>query len=207
MPEPTTKRRPARPPRPAVSPARAYLAAGVLCALVLVPTLLHARQTQRRALVELAAAWAQVGHAVETQSKASELAAQIRALGDEVRRHGGVKPAIALGAVTATLINRLPETATLDRLELRVLDEGGHRMLRGSAAGFAPDLLEMDAFATRLDQMPPFEDVRFEERPQHDRESDGAFGFAVTFRVDLDRRARLATAGDVRPAGTEGAAR
>ena len=103
MPEPTTD---GRPRSPAISPARAYLAAALVCVVVLGLTSLHARQAHRRALAELATAWAHAGQAIEAEAKAGDLAARIRALSADLERHRRLGPSIDLSAVTATLIKR-----------------------------------------------------------------------------------------------------
>ena len=187
MPEPT----PDRPPRrPATSPVRAYVTAALLCAVALGLTSLHARQAHRRARAELTTARGQAGRAIESEAKAGELTDRIRELSRDLERHQRLRSSIELSAVTATLVNRLPETATLDRFALSVDVDAGRRVLRGDGAGFAPSLDDLETFAVRLENTPPFDDVRVEERLQHARALDDSVGFGVTFRIDLDGPSR-----------------
>jgi hypothetical protein len=204
MPEPTTDRPPCP---PATSPVRAYVAAALLCVAVLGLTSLHARQAHRRALTDLARAWGQAGQVIESEAKAGELTDRIRELSRDLERRERSRSSIEVSAVTATLVNRLPDTATLDRLALRVGVEAGGEVLRGDAAGFATSLEDLEVLAVRLEDT-PFEDVSVEERLGHARSLGDAVGFGLTFRIQMDADPRETLSAEVAgEPGPEGAVR
>ncbi len=105
--------------------------------------------------------------------------------------------------VVATLVNEMPESAALDRLDLRVAGrqaarrsgrararEGGAalRLLEGEMGGFASSDREIADFVANLERLALCQQVTLDFTRTRTVNDRPAREFRISFRVDLDRR-------------------
>ena len=184
--------------------------AGLLAAVIVVIVLAtQARFQLDRAEKALLVAEVEANHVLEAEAKAREL----RTLLDEAHRYIDGYQELALpmdvSAVLATLVNQLPESVTLDRIDLdagarRIVssvrskgaaddEEAPPRVLTGELAGFATSDIEIAELVTRLQEVPPFEKVSLDFSRTKPVRGRSAREFRLSFRIDLEAPYEIAT--------------
>jgi len=184
-----------------VRAGRYVTAAAVSIVLVILATT-HSRLELEHAREALVAAREQADLVLNAEAKAAELGDMIR----QVRRHIDQYECIALpldpSAVLATVINRMPEGMTLDRIDLDAGarraartprsrgavndDQTPPRVLIAEISGFAPNDRHIAEFVGRLDETPPLRAVSLDFSRTRVLRGHSAREFRLSFRIDLD---------------------
>jgi len=142
---------------------------------------------------------------ISMEQRIDGLRADLAELESAYERYHAIVPSLDLSELTATLVNHLPGSAVLDRLDLNTTGRrGGSRTARdrGSASsgdraarqmtvelmGFAPDDRVIAQYVGTLDRLGIFDHVTLDfSRTRIVRERP-AREFRISIRLDLDRR-------------------
>jgi len=155
-----------------------------------------------------AAAQAEQVFAIEARS--AQLRHELDSINEFTRRYDRLALPLNVGDVLATVVNALPESVTLDQLDLdagsrvigrtaRSRSQGSNvesgdappRVLTAEISGFAANDQHIAELVSRLEAMKPFEAVSLDfsrSRRVNDRD---AREFRVSFRIDLDNNYRV----------------
>ncbi len=178
------------------------LAFGVISMTITIAIATHSRialSTAQDRLFETAGAAEQL---FATEARASELKHELEAIRGFTRFYDRLAFPLRIGDVLNTIVNMMPESITLDQVELdagaRTLgrstrargtekgDQNSPRILTGEISGFAANDQQIAELVTALEQTPPFENVSLDfsrGRRVNDRD---AREFRLSFRISLD---------------------
>jgi hypothetical protein len=179
-----------------------YITAAVAAVAILVLATTHTRLGLNRARADFAAAREQADLVLSTEAKAAELSTTIADLEGYTRRYDRIALPLEVSAVLATLINRLPDGMTLDRIDL---DAGARRVARSprskgeknpelapprvltaEISGFAPDDGAIAEFVAALEQIEPFGGISVDFSRTRAVRGLMAREFRLSFRIELD---------------------
>lgn len=165
-----------------------------------------ALSTAQERLFETAGAAEQV---FATEARAAELRHELESLHTYTRMYERLSFPLEVGDVLATIVNMLPESVTLDEIDLdagvrmightarsRAMDKDGDappRILTGEISGFAANDQEIAELVSALETTPPFQQVSLDfsrGRRVNDRD---AREFRLSFRIDLDNKYQVTT--------------
>ncbi len=179
-----------------------YVACGLVAVVLIIVSATHTRLGLERARAELVSANDQANLVLDVEAKADELSLMIADVQAHIDRYDRIALPINASEVVATLINRLPQGATLDRIDL---DAGVRRMVRtprsknetardhvsprvliAEISGFAPNDKRIAEFVTNLEQASPFRDVSLDFSRTRAVRGFSAREFRLSFRIDLE---------------------
>ncbi len=158
-----------------------------------------ALSTAQERLFETASAAEQV---FATEARAAELRHELESIESYTRTYERLSYPLDVGDVLATVVNMLPESVSLDEIDLdagaRVIGhtartraaakdgESPPRILTGEISGFAANDQEIAELVSALEATPPFDNVSLDfsrGRRVNDRD---AREFRLSFRIGLD---------------------
>jgi hypothetical protein len=142
-----------------------------------------------------------------TEARASELRHELESIQSYTRLYERLSFPLEVGDVLATVVNMLPESVTLDEIDLdageRVLAHTARsrgadksavappRVLTGEISGFAANDQHIAELVSTLESTPPFESVSLDfSRGRRVNETD-AREFRLSFRIALDATYRV----------------
>jgi hypothetical protein len=159
---------------------------------------------------------AQAEQVFATEARAAQLRHELEEITGFTRLYERLALPLNVGDVLATVVNALPDSVTLDQVDIdagpratgrtarsRSGAGGGGgdaretatpRLLTGEISGFAANDQHIAELVARLESTPPFEAVSLDfsrSRRVHDRD---AREFRVSFRIDLDTTYRVTRA-------------
>lgn len=180
------------------------LAFGVITMTITIAVATHSRialSTAQDRLFETAGAAEQI---FATEARASELKHELEAIRGFTRFYDRLAFPLRVGDILATIIDLMPESITLDQIDL---DAGARTLVRSTRArgaekgepntprtltaeisGFAADDQQIAELVSALEQTPPFQNVSLDfsrGRRVNDRD---AREFRLSFRISLDDR-------------------
>ena len=192
---------------------RAQSEAGVVAgryvvSLVIAVVLLGLAATHARLMLDLSrqrlrVAEEQADIALSAESQAAELRRQLDDTRDFIRRYGLIALPIDISRVVATLTNVLPESATLDRIDLasrysrtarskagrlNAAEGAVARTLTGELSGFALTDQDVAELVNRIEDIGLFEHVSLDFSRSRSVRGENARGFRISFRADLGVR-------------------
>jgi Tfp pilus assembly protein PilN len=204
-----------------------YLAALAGSILIVVALTTHARLGLHAARVQLTTAEADANLVLAAEAEVTTLEQEMAGLRAYIDRYEQVALPLQLSRVLATIVNELPESVSLDRIDLesQMRRAGGAarsrgqdktaggvnapRVLVGELGGFAASDQDITDLVARLERTPPFREVSLDYSRTRMVRDQGAREFRVSFRIDLEARYVLADAESTHTptaAGTPGAA-
>lgn len=181
--------------------------------LLVAVVLLGLAATHSRLMLDLArqrlrVAEEQADIVLSAEAKATQLRQMLDATSEFIRRYELIATPIEVSRVVATLVNVLPESATLDRIDLKTgpLQSGrsarGHsaskkdgpvpRWLTGEISGFAVTDMEVAELVGRINDIGLFDQVSLDFSRSRTVRGHMARGFRISFRADLDVRFEVA---------------
>jgi hypothetical protein len=180
-----------------------YIAATISVVMLLVVTATHSRIALNQASEQLQRTREQANQVLSVESKAAELRRILDRTEDFIETYERIALPLDVSQVIATIASTLPETVTLDQIDIdagaRVIARTSRskgeadtkapaapRILNGEISGFAASDLQITELVQRLSHMAPFKDVSLDfSRTRLVRERM-AREFRVSFRIDLD---------------------
>ncbi|MEE8131251.1 MAG: PilN domain-containing protein [Vicinamibacterales bacterium] len=175
--------------------------------LLLAVVLLGLAATHSRLMVDLARQRLRVAedHAdivLSAEAKATQLRETLNATSEFIRRYELIALPIEISRVMASLVNVLPESAALDRLDIkagtpqgirsargrgkRKADGPARRLLTGEINGFALTDQEVAELVARIEEIGFFDEVSLDFSRSRTVRGLKARGFRISFRADLD---------------------
>ncbi len=173
-----------------------------LTGLIVVAT--HSRMALSTAQDRLFETASQAERVFVTEARAAELKHQRDAINSFTQLYDRLAFPLSIGDVLATLVNTLPESVTLDQIDLsagaRTLGhsarsrgvekptEAPPRILTGEVSGFAANDQHIAELVSMLERTPPFQHVSLDfsrGRRVNDRD---AREFRLSFRINLDHQ-------------------
>jgi hypothetical protein len=145
-----------------------------------------------------------------TEARSAQLKHELAALQAYSEKYQKLAFPISVGNVIATVVNALPESITLDNLDLdagsRVVALGPRsrgvaagdpesappRVLTAELSGFAASDQDIAELVSTLEATVPFEDVSLDFSRSRRVNDKDAREFRVSFRIDLDRHYQVA---------------
>jgi hypothetical protein len=182
----------------------AAIAVGVAC------TWAKLRQNEARSRYERARDQADL--VIQTEQKQKELERTLKEIETRVERYALVAHPVEVSRIAATIVNLMPPSAVLDRLDIEAgarrplqsarspQSDGKQkqprppRMMTGELAGFAASELDVAELVARLSDRPPFHEVRLEFSRHRMVRERNAREFRVSFKVDLEADYTIAVA-------------
>lgn len=190
---------------------RTIAAVGIAIAIVVIAAT-HTRFKLDRARDGLQLAEAHADQVLAAEAQARELSAQLADVRELISTHDAIILPLELSAVLATLVNQLPPSVGLDRLDLdaqsRTRGRGGSatrprttgagsneasntlppRVLIGEMTGFAASDDEIAELVSRMETMQPFSAVSLDFSRTRAVRGHAAREFRISFKIDLDAR-------------------
>ena len=189
--------------------------ASAVVIIMLVVAATHSRWALHRAQVDLFNTSAQATEILSIEAKARTLQRVLTDSEQFIDMYKKVVMPIDASAVLATVIRNLPESATLDQIDLNAAvrpatrsprskadtrnDGPAPRILNGEVSGFAASDQHIAELVSRLSGTPPFKDVSLDFSRTREVRGQSAREFRVSFRIDLETAYRLANAADRSP--------
>ena len=172
--------------------------------VLLVALSFHARYDRDVQRTNYDRAKAEANAVISMEQRIDDLRSDLAELESAYARYRAIVPSIDLSDLTATLVNHLPGSAVLDRLDLHTAgrrSSGRSARDRGSAAGdrssrqmtieltgFAPDDRVIASYVGTLEKLRIFDHLTLDySRTKLVRERP-AREFRISLRLDLDRR-------------------
>jgi hypothetical protein len=178
--------------------------------LIVVLLMTHARFQVTAARNELLNTETRANYVLKVEEKSQELRSILEEGNRFISYYQELALPLEISSVVATIVNGLPESVTLDRIDL---DAGARRIMRtarskgpqeeaprppriliGEVAGFAASDLEIAELVSVLEQTPPFTDVSLDFSRTRSVHNKSAREFRLSFRIDLERRYEVAQA-------------
>jgi hypothetical protein len=189
-----------------------YAAVCVAVIALLIVLLTHSRLLLHRTKGRLVETEARANLVLACEAQVRELESALRTMNNTMQTYHRVAVPLEISRVLATVVNELPATATLDRLDLLVQSKpvavgarssgapGGKkgsdpisppavsRVLVGEMQGFAATDREIAELVGRLEQIPPFESVTLDYTRSRQINQQSAREFRLSFKINLDAR-------------------
>lgn len=188
-----------------------YITAFVITVLVVVALTTHARLSLQGARAQLRTAEADADRVLTQEQKIETLQTQLTDLRGELELYSRVALPLPISRVVATIVNELPDSVALDRIDLDAqtrrsgqgprtrsaeqTDQQLPRILVGELGGFAASDQDITELVKRLEGTAPFRDVNLDYSRSRLVRTQSAREFRVSFRIDLDARYELSDAG------------
>lgn len=190
---------------------RTIAVVGVAIAIVVIAAT-HTRFKLDRARDGLQVAEAHADQVLAAEAQARELNAQLADVRELIGTHDAIILPIELSAVLATLVNQLPPSVGLDRLDLDAqsrtrgrgagtarnrsaapnsnasTDTPPPRILVGEMTGFAASDDDIAELVSRMETMQPFSAVSLDFSRTRAVRGHAAREFRISFKIDLDAR-------------------
>ncbi len=174
--------------------------------LVIAVVLVGLAATHSRLMLDLArqrlrVAEEQADIVLSAEATATNLSETLDATSEYIRRYELIAMPIEVSRVVATLVNLLPESATLDRIDIRAGtpnagrsargrapkgDEPARRSLTGELSGFALTDLQVAQLVARIEDIGFFDQVSLDFSRSRTVRGVKARGFRISVRADLD---------------------
>ncbi len=174
--------------------------------LVIAVVLVGLAATHSRLMLDLArqrlrVAEEQADIVLSAEATASNLRETLNDKSEYIRRYQHIAMPIEISRVVATLVNLLPESATLDRIDLKAGTPNAGRSARGRAqkgdgparrslvgelSGFALTDMQVAELVARLEGIGFFDQVRLDFSRSRTVHGLKARGFRISIRADLD---------------------
>ena len=183
-----------------------FMAFTVICMTVTIAVATHSKialSTAQDRLFETAGAAEQV---FATEARAAELKHELGAIRSLTRQYERLAFPLSVSDVLATVVNLMPESVTVDQIDLdagaRVLgrsarartdkdEEAPPRILTGEISGFAANDQQIAELVSALEATPPFEHVSMDFSRGRRVNDHDAREFRLSFRIDLDATYRV----------------
>ncbi len=161
----------------------------------------HSRLMLDLARQRLRVAEEQADIVLSAEATATNLRETVDAMSEYIRRYGLIAMPIEISRVVATLVNLLPESATLDRIDIkagtpnagrsargraRKGDGPARRSLTGELSGFALTDLQVAELVARIEDIGFFDQVSLDFSRSRTVRGVKARGFRISVRADLD---------------------
>ncbi len=180
-----------------------YIAALLIASMLLLVPATHSRFQLDSARDRMQAAEEQANLVLTAEAKASQLRDELRETGVFIDRYEHLAMPIPMSRLIATIINELPASATLDRIDLNAAgrnarglvrrrglrdnSESPQRLLIGELSGFAASDRDVADFVERLESLGLCRQVSLDFSRTRNIRGRSAREFRVSFRIDLDR--------------------
>ncbi|MHC4082210.1 MAG: PilN domain-containing protein [Planctomycetota bacterium] len=191
-----------------------YVAAMLIGVVLLGLTATHSRLMLDLARERLRVAEEQANIVLAAEAKAAQLRRSLNETRDYIRRYEKIALPVEVSRVVATIINELPASATIDRVDLQAgarqrnrstrsrgtvrPDEPLPRVLMGDISGFAATDQDVAEIVANLEGLRLFEQVSLDfSRTRVVRERN-AREFRISIRADLDVRYDVEDSDDLR---------
>jgi hypothetical protein len=181
-----------------------YVAALLIGVVLLGLTATHSRLMLDLARDRLRVAEEQANIVLSAEAKAARLRRSLNDTRDYIRRYELIALPLEISRVIATIINELPASATIDRIDLQTgtrqrnrstrgrgsvrPDEPLPRMLKGELSGFAATDQDVAEMVTNLDGIGLFGQVSLDFSRTRTVRERNAREFRISFQADLDLR-------------------
>ncbi|UCD74984.1 MAG: hypothetical protein JSV91_14500 [Phycisphaerales bacterium] len=139
---------------------------------------------------------------LKAEARACELRQTLKAGNEAIAHYRELAHPLEISSVIATVVNQLPEGASLDRIDLDAgvrrilrsarskgtvdLDQASRRMLTAELAGFALSDLQVAGLVVDLEGIQPFRDVSLDFSRTRAVRERSAREFRLSFRVDFE---------------------
>ncbi|MEM7227681.1 MAG: PilN domain-containing protein [Planctomycetota bacterium] len=179
------------------------ITAMVLMTLTAVALITHGRLTVMEAEQRLSITKTNADRVLEIERKTQGFRVRQQQLLAEMRTYDMVAHPLPLHRVIATVINELPDSATVEAIEVtagarrtsrsprrrmaETEDERLPRVLVGEIAGFAGSDGDIAELVRRLQSRPPFDRVALDFSRTRTMRGRSAREFRLSFRIDLER--------------------
>jgi hypothetical protein len=178
-----------------------YVGWSIGALLVLVVLATHARVTARHAGLRLERAEARAARALELEEEAARLQTRLDRAHTQWERYELIALPVDLSRIMATVINRMPDTMSLDDFNVNARRRrsargarsiGGEgkvvpaRILTAELAGFAPSDETIAEYVEALSASSFFQDISLDYSRARVVRERPAREFRLSFRVDLD---------------------
>lgn len=181
----------------------------VVIAIFLVVLITHAKMRLNSAQERLEIAEAENNLVIAAETKAALLREELSEMRRFVERYDRIAFPLEMSRVVSTVVNALPETISLDRLDLDAgaqrtglaprkpdrgkpekgkppADDTPPRVLRGELTGFATSDSEIAELVNRLTANPPLSEVTLDFSRSRLVRGISAREFRLSFRIDLE---------------------
>jgi hypothetical protein len=179
-----------------------YLAILVAAVALVIVLATHSRFQLNHAETVLHRTEIEADQVLEAEERASGLRRALKAGNEAMKNYRQLAHPLDVSAVIATVVNQMPEGATLDRIDLDAgarriirsarskgpvdLDEVPRRMLTAEIAGFALSDLQVAEIVATLESIEPLRDVSLDFSRTRAVRGRAAREFRLSFRIDLD---------------------
>ncbi len=177
-----------------------------IVSLIIAVVLLGLAATHSRLMLDLArqrlrVAEEQADIVLSAEATATHLRETLDATLEYIRRYELIAMPVEISRVVATLVNLLPESATLDRIDIKAGTPNAGRSARGRArkgagparrsltgelSGFALSDLEVAELVARIEDIGFFDQVSLDFSRSRTVRGVKARGFRISVRADLD---------------------
>ncbi len=174
--------------------------------LLIAVVLIGLAATHSRLMLDLARQRLQVAEeqadiVLSAEATATHLRETLDATNEYIRRYQLIALPVEISRVVATLVNVLPESATLDRIEIKAGTPNAgrsargrarkgagraRRSLRGELSGFALTDLQVAELVSRIEDIGFFDQVSLDFSRSRTVRGVKARGFRISVRADLD---------------------
>lgn len=178
---------------------------------ILVAATTHTKLTLTSSRELLSTTEDQADRVLDMEAKATELRQMLAETDAFTDRYDRIAYPLHMGQVISTVVRELPDSVTLDRIEIdsthksaRSARSRGYdpfvgpppRVLSGEVSGFAASDQQVAELVARLAATPPFADVSLDFSRTRAVRGHSARDFRLSFRIDLDATYVLADAPD-----------
>ncbi len=177
-----------------------------IVSLIIAVVLLGLAATHSRLMLDLArqrlrVAEEQADIVLSAEATATHLRETLDATNEYIRRYELIAMPVEISRVVATLVNLLPESATLDRIDIKAGTPNAGRSARGRArkgagparrsltgelSGFALSDLQVAELVARIEDIGFFDQVSLDFSRSRTVRGLKARGFRISVRADLD---------------------
>lgn len=204
---------------PAAAQARAakgaalgrYVVMGLIAAAVITAVCAHAKYRLSEARTRHETARGEADLVLQAERKQQELEKELSDVEKRVHRYELVAHPLDVSRIAATIVNLLPESVSLDRLDIEAgarrsvqtarspqpdsksKQPRPPRVLTGELSGFAATDADVTELVTVLSKRAPLSEVQMESCRNRDIRGQSAREFRISFRVDLEARYRIAS--------------
>jgi hypothetical protein len=180
------------------------ITAVVAAVIVVVLLATHSRFDLEHARHALQRAQTKADHVLTTEATATELTEMLREVHDEIEHYDRIAHPIEVSAVLATVVNQLPPSIALDRIDIDAgarlrsrstrsrspdpADQKPRRVLNGELSGLAPTDQDIAELVAALDGIDLFRSVSLDFSRTRAVRGRSAREFRLSFHVDLESR-------------------
>lgn len=192
--------------------ARRCLAGAAISIVVLIVLVTHSKFRLDAAAVQFDRAEVRADRVLAIEARASELRSLIAESDAFIDEYQQVASPLEISRLLATIVNELPPSITLDRVQMNtsarrpgpsarskskdLRQTHGPRLLTGEVVGFSARDKEITGLVARLGELEPFENVRLDFSRTCVVRERSAREFRVSFRIDLRQIYQVADRAD-----------